>query len=473
MRCHYFVPIALSMTFLLVLVCATAITSSGQTFTSLYSFGYWDGASPTFASLIQGTDGNLYGTTSGGGTNGTTASNYGTVFKITPSGALTVLHNFTGVDGEDPTAGLVLGSDGNFYGTTQLGGSNFGGTVFRMAQDGTLTTLYSFCKDPGQCSDGSYPAGALVEGEDGNFYGTTSNGGTTYYHKGTVFKITPTGELTTLYSFCSLSDCSDGALPSSNLILGSDGDFYGTTFWTVFKISSTGTLTTLHLFDSADRNGYGIIAGLIQAKDHILYGTASEGHSNEGTVFSITPKGKFQRVHVFNKDNGTPRGGLIQASDGNLYGTTFWGGVNYAGSVFEMTLTPKRALNDIYSFCPYCTDGWEPTGSLLQATDGSLYGTTSSGGTDADGTVFRISAGLPPFVSLVPTFGAVGATIGILGQGLSATTNVSFYGVSATYTVVSDNYLTVVLPPHAKNGYVTVTTASGTLTSNQKFKVLR
>jgi uncharacterized repeat protein (TIGR03803 family) len=236
--------------------------------------------------LVQGSDGNFYGTTQVGGTNGS-----GTVFKITPSGALTTLHSFDGADGSNPAAVLMQASDGNLYGTTEAGGANGNyGTVFKITPAGTLTTLHSFGG-----ADGWEPAAGLVQASDGNFYGTTYIGGANGNY-GTVFKITPTGTLTTLYSFCSQSGCADGALPRAGLVQASDGDFYGTTAFgganyyegTVFKITPNGTLTTLHSFDGADG---GDPNALVQASDGNFYGTTVLGGANgdNGTVFRLVP----------------------------------------------------------------------------------------------------------------------------------------------------------------------------------------
>lgn len=195
-----------------------AVISPAQTVTTLVSFTGANGSSP-FAPLIQGSDGNFYGTTDGGGTQG-----FGTIFRITPAGALTTLYSFcvqSGCsDGELPYAGLIQSKDGNFYGTTIGGGTQSSGTIFKISLSGALTTLYSFCQ-LSNCTDGSLPSAALVEGADGNFYGTTAGGGADGL--GTVFQVTPAGSVTTLYSF-SFSDANP-----SGLIQGTDGNFYGTT----------------------------------------------------------------------------------------------------------------------------------------------------------------------------------------------------------------------------------------------------
>src|SRR5664279_754435 len=242
------------------------LPADAQPYTVLHEFTFagGDGSSPQ--TLVQGRDGNFYGTTSSEGTSGN-----GAVFKITPTGTLTTLHSFSGSDGQNPCDGLVQGIDGIFYGTTAFGGTSRSGTVFKIAPAGTLTTLHSFAG-----SDGSDPQAGLVQGTDGNFYGTTSYGGTG--GNGTVFRITSAGMLTTLHSFAG----SDGLVPIAGLVQGSDGNFYGTTseggatykggasgYGTVFRITPAGTLTTLHSFSGSD--GRSPAAGLVQGTDGDFY----------------------------------------------------------------------------------------------------------------------------------------------------------------------------------------------------------
>jgi uncharacterized repeat protein (TIGR03803 family) len=289
--------------------------------------------------LLQATDGNFYGTSYAGG-----AYSYGTVFKITPSGTLTTLYSFDVGDGAQPYAGLVQATDGNFYGTTVSGGRARDGTVFEITPSGTLSTLYSFCSQA-NCGDGANPYAGLVQATDGNFYGTTSAGGA--YDTGTVFKITRSGTLTTLHSF----DGTDGASPRAGLVQATDGNFYGTTggggaydSGTVFEITPSGTLTTLYSFCPAGfpcADGAGP-AGLVQAIDGNFYGTTYYGGASGncglgcGTVFKITPSGTLSTLHSFdNGDGNQPRGALLQSTDGNFYGTTFAGGAGY-GTVFRL-----------------------------------------------------------------------------------------------------------------------------------------
>jgi uncharacterized repeat protein (TIGR03803 family) len=474
-------------------LCATAIVSPAQTFTSLLSFDWTDGQAPYLVSLVQGTDGNLYGTTMYGGAK---KLNAGTVFRITPGGALTSLYSFCGqpgcADGADPYAGLVLGTDGNFYGTTFVSGANDNGTVFKITPAGVLSVLYSFCSQP-DCADGSLPTAGLVQGTDGAFYGTTDGGGTS--NEGTVFRITAGGVLTTLHSF----DRTDGLTPSG-LIQGADGSLYGTTLYggattacggaflgcgTVFKITSGGTLTVLHSFKGNDGNEP--IGGLIQGADGNFYGTTYEGGSLSsgcqygcGTVFKITPGGTLTTLHRFvNTDGGFPTSSLIQATDGNFYGTTGFGGdlscdsPEGCGTIFKMT--PSGALTTLHSFDS--TDGSDPSGGLVQATSGTLYGTTASGGTSQTcdyapcGTIFSLAVGLGPFVETLPAAGTVGASVKILGSKLTGATSVTFNGTPAAFTIVSDSLITTTVPAGATTGTVQVTKPAGTVSSNVPFRV--
>ncbi len=315
------------------------LSMSAQTFTTLYSFTNGaDGALPV-APLVQGANGDLYGTASSGG------NSEGTVFRITSGGALTPLYAFCCQEGAFPSAGMIQSTDGDFYGTTSLGGGDFSwcgygspcGTVFKITADSELTTLYSFCYES-ECPNGSGPQSGLVQATDRNFYGTTEYGGANYYCDyglgcGTVFRVTASGKLTTLYSFCSQdgSNCVDGQSPVSGLIQGTDGDLYGTTVGA-------------------------------------LYGGPPTA---DGTVFKITLGGRFTTLHSFCPQSGCadgewPEAGLAQASDGNFYGTTSGGGANNSclnggcGTVFK--ITADGTLTTLYSFCSQsgCTDGETP-----------------------------------------------------------------------------------------------------------------
>jgi uncharacterized repeat protein (TIGR03803 family) len=457
------------ITALMGMMLAAAIAAPAQTFTVVHSFDSGDGADPE-AAPVQATDGNLYGTTQYGG-----ANKLGTVFKITPSGVLTTLHTSDSTDGAHPEAALVQATDGNFYGTTVAGGANGDGTVFKITPSGTLTTLHSF-----DGTDGDHLVAGLVQATDGDLYGTTTYGGANYSCTdgcGTVFKITVSGTLTTLHSF----DSTDGSYPDAALVQGTDGSFYGTTSHqgsnscfagcgTVFKITTQGTLTTLHSFDGADGERPG---GLVQATDGNFYGTTVEGGAEPyGTVFKITASGDLTTLHSFDSADGAqPFGTLVQATDGNFYGTTYEGGANRYGTVFK--ITPSGTLTTLYNFCaqPGCTDGRDPFAGLVQDTNGSFYGTTFFGGANSDGTVFSLSVGLGPFVETLPTSGKTGAVVKVLGTDLTGATSVTFNGAAAVFKVISPSEIGTIVPSGATTGPVQVVAPSGTLTSNVNFRV--
>jgi uncharacterized repeat protein (TIGR03803 family) len=484
----------------LVLCAAAAVGSFTTAFTDLLKFDSKNGADP-YAVLVQGTDGNFYGTASKEGAYG----DYGTVFKVTPQGKQTTLYSFcskTGCpDGYAPVSGLAQGADGNFYGTTSLGGTKSGGTVFKVTAQGKLTTLYTFCS-LAKCADGSASYGPLVQLDSADFYGTTSAGGA--HSGGTVFKLTPQGKLTTLYTFCSLSNCKDGESPTHGLTLGTDGNFYGTTGGggthsggTVFKITPKGALTTIHSFCAKTNcvdGGYPY-AGLVQGANGNFYGTTPFGGSHgSGSVFTVTPQGKFTVLYNFCAltnctDGEEPYAGLLQGTDGNFYGATVEGGVGGKdsdsigppnesgtfGTAFKMT--PKGVLTTLYNFCSKseCADGSFPYSELVQGTNGKFYGTALYGGnlacSEGCGTVYALATGLGPFVETRPSSGAVGATVLILGSDLTGASSVTFNGTTAEFTVVSKSEIKTTVPKGATAGKVEVKTPDGTLSNHAVFRV--
>jgi uncharacterized repeat protein (TIGR03803 family) len=485
------------------LLAATAVASSAQTFKTIVNFGGPTSAFPRLVTLVQGTDGNLYGTTSGAAL--PTAAGLppkGTVFKMTPSGAITTIYTFTApsgtyLNGAIPFAGLLLGTDGFFYGTTDEGGTSTActkgcGTVFKISASGVLTTLHSF-----NSSDGSYPVAALVQGTDGNLYGSTNLGGTFKCAAygglgcGTIFKITPHGQFTTLYSFGG----ADGLEPGAALIQGTDGNLYGTTFeggpndaGTVFRITTQGQLSTLHNFcsQSACTDGSLPSSALFQADNGEFYGTTQGGGDagcvagGGGTVFKITSTGTLTTLHAFCGDDGErPIAPLVRGTDGDLYSTTSVGGgnsncTNFDGCGTTFKLAPSGDLTTLHIFDS--TDGNTIYGGLVQATNGTFYGTTYAGGISragGNGTVYSLSVGLGPFVQTLPTSSKSGATVKILGTNLTGASAVTFNGLSATFTVNSRSLITAIVPAGSTTGPVVVTTPTATLTSNQNFHITK
>ena len=305
---------------------------------------------------------------------------------------LTTLHSFEGSDGAQPIGGLVQGNDGNFYGTT-YGGN---GTVFRISPSGSFTNLHTFTGTFG-AGDGSHPYAALVQGSDGNFYGTTYQGGAG--GNGSVFRISPSGSFTNFYSF---TGGADGYYPLGGLVQGSDGNLYGTSYSDVFRISLSGSFTNLHSFSGSD--GYNTYAGLVQGSDGNFYGTAAQGGSNNnGAVFQISPSGSYTNLYLFSgyisgggdSDGEDPRGALVQGSDGNFYGTTAGGGANFiydSGTVFRISTNGSYAI--LHSFTLFTNDGEGigPEAGLVQGSDGNFYGTTPASTNGSDyGTLFRIT----------------------------------------------------------------------------------
>lgn len=384
--------------------------------------------------LTQGTDGNFYGADYYGG-----AYTNGTIIKVTPAGVVTTLYTFSAftsstdfddginADGGSPGGGLLLGSDGNFYGTTGYGGATGSGTIFKVTPAGVLTVLHTFDARVG--TDGNnvegYASSSLIKGGDGNFYGANYFGGAS--GNGTVYRVTPTGTVTVLHTFSASTTNdeqnevnTDGVYPQG-LVLSSDGNFYGTTFeggangtGTVFKITTDGALTTLKVFDAyvtgsaslSNASGAQPTSVPTQGNDGNFYGvTLAGGAAGQGTVYKITPAGGLTTLHDFtatgdngvNADGSTVYEGLTKGSDGSFYGTTSQGGSGGSGVVYR--ITPAGAFAVIYNFSAVSdpadyagtnADGAYPEG-LIFGTDGSLYGTTFLGGINGSGTIYKLT----------------------------------------------------------------------------------
>jgi uncharacterized repeat protein (TIGR03803 family) len=502
---------------------ASATILRAQSFINLVNFDATNGANPQ-SSIIQDTDGNYYGTVRFGGGLGESICGYpgcGTLFRLTPEGALTVLYDFCSqascADGAEP-GDLMLSSNGNMYGTTEIGGTGAYctikggcGTVFSITPAGKLTTVYSFCSQA-NCSDGyvGWMISGLIQATNGNLYGTTYGGGANGY--GTVFEMTPADNLTTLYSFCSKTNCADGSYALDALVQGSDGNFYGTTngggdgaycataslpCGTVFKITSTGKLTTLYSFCDLENcaDGETPYGSLVQGRDGSFYGTTYAGGANAGggniscpgncgTVFRITPGGKLTTLYSFCSqtdctDGLGPWAGLSLGTDGNFYGTTGYGGSTANGATYGsgtiFKVTPAGVLTVLDNFD--VTDGSGPAAQLVQATNGSFYGTAVYGGAFpcynppvGCGTAFNLSVGLSPFVETNPASGKVGSKTTILGNNLEGATSVTFNGTTAAFEASRTN-ITTTVPAGATTGTVEVTIGERTLKTKVSFIV--
>ena len=356
----------------------------------IYSFQAQPDAEEPYAPLVGDAKGNLYGTTYVGGT-----SNCGTVFKVTPAGVETVLYSFScGADGAYPYfAGVVLDKAGNLYGTTTYGGLGYG-VVYQLSPSGVETPLYTFQDG----ADGGYPFAGVVLDKVGNIYGTTSGGGAS--GDGTVFKVTPTGTESVIYNF---TGGNDGCVPyGSGVIFGPKKTLYGTTsscgangYGTVYKVTLSGKETILHSFNYDGTDGAYPYAGVVLDKAGNVYGTTYTGGANFlGTVYEVSSKGVETILHSFNSD-GTdgyyPLGaGVVRDKLGNLFGTTSSGGIYGGGGVvFEITSSGSYSL--VHSFGGPSPDGASPEAGLWLGKSNTLYGTTIGGGAIGYGAVFKVT----------------------------------------------------------------------------------
>lgn len=436
-----------------------SINAPAQTYTDLHDFDCsGDGCSPEFPEILaQGRDGNLYGTLSWVGAYGE-----GTVVKIIPSGTVTTLHNFSGPDGNAPWGGLTLGSDGNFYGTTLMGGDYGYGTIFKITPAGTLTKLHSF--DSTDCES---PYSPPVQGKSGAFYGVTSSG--------CAYSITSSGTFKKLSTSIPLGSYSP-------LLLASDGNFYGTSLYgganeagSVFRMSAAGVVKVIYSFDWT--HGAQPYAPVVQGSDNLLYGTAATGGAaadGGGVVFKMTTAGKITLLHQFYSDSLTdgyaPIAGLVAATDGNFYGSTdqgYSGSTARLGVLFKITKTGTYSV--LYRFDQ--THGANPYSTAVQHTNGTVYGTTYDGGVMNGGVFYSLGLGLKPFVLPMTNSGTAGQTVQILGKGLTGATSVKFGTGLAKFSIISDTYMTAVVPANGTTGNVTVIAPAGTYISSKQFKV--
>jgi uncharacterized repeat protein (TIGR03803 family) len=466
---------------LLILAAGAAVPAQGQTPTTIYTFAppaAGDPANPNNWSGAQGRNGSYYFSTC------TPTTSYSYLLAITTSGTLNTVYVPIAC-----TFGVTLGTDGNFYGAVNdtEGGGNTDGEIYKVTPAGVATILHTFTGG----TDGADPSSPPIEATNGTFYGVTTNPRA----DSTAYSVTSGGTFTTLHTFTG----SDGQCLEGQLVQGSDGNFYGLTecggtdnLGVIFKMTATGSVTVLHNFAGTD--GSTGAYPLIQAKDGNFYGTTLYGGTNgAGVLFKITSSGTYTALYNF-PYTGTnqyttefPYSGVIQATNGLLYGTTGNVGGPWAWGTIYSYNTTTDTFTTLYSFTGGA-DGGQPVGQLLQHTNGLLYGTTYAAGdtsgcatTEWDGefivvpgcgTVFSFNIGAAAFAILQSTSGKEGAKISMFGQGFSSSSVVKFGGTKATTVTLSGTtYLTATVPSDALTGSVTVTTGSTTLTSTKTFNV--
>jgi len=445
----------------IVALVAFSALGQAQVYTQIHSFDESkEGSNPNNPALLaQGQDGNLYGTLPN------KTSFVGSIFVSSVSGVVTALYSFQGPDGNTPQSGLSLGFDGNFYGSTELGGGSKVGTVFSFGSGGS-SSLHSFSDD----SNGAYPWATPIQAPDGNIYGITNNGS----NPGKIYRITPAGAFSTI-----ATAPSDTVAP---LILGSDGNLYGTTpnggdfnEGTVFQLTLKGKLKIIHSFRTDGIDGRNPAGPVMQGVDGKLYGsTVWGGTDDQGTVFAMTTSGGGYKVlHTFQAAEGTNLyAGLVEGSDKFLYGVAARGGLNSVGTLFKVNTTGK-SFAKLHDFDTKTGD--TPFATPMLHTNGIIYGLTQHGGTPNTpyGVIYSFDAGLKPFASLVVIWsGKVGTSVGILGQGFSSATGVNFGSGPASFQVISDTYMIATAAAGATTGNVTVVEPGGNLVSPQVFKVI-
>lgn len=474
----------------LVAIALSSFTPSAAaqtvTFSDLTGIGPGGTGWEPYSTVTQATDGNFYGTA----TNGIFGGG-GNIFRMTPTGEITNVYTFVCSRtecpyGAAPQTAPIVGIDGNLYGVTAGGGNApcVGGVFYKLTLQGKLTVLYNFGQT---CTDGQWPQGVTL-GSDGNFYGATVYGGNSDDSPGIIFKVTPTGKYTELHSFCSQMNCADGEKPFSPPVEGNDGNFYGATTTggtngggVIYKITSSGHYSVIYTFCSPSDyqcSDGSVPYGITKGVDGNFYGTTYSG------VFKITPDGQYSLINTLATSShfGSPYSQLILGSDGNLYGMMDGGGsgswvARVRGAIYRVSTTGDSKT--LYAFCQCGSGtGFNPISGLFQGTDGNLYGTTAFGGIGPDtsedwgyGTVFQYASGLGPIVETVPAAGKAGQKVLILGNNLAGTTGVTFNGIQASFTVVSDTYIKATVPSGATTGAVSVVTPSRTLNSNPQFRI--
>jgi uncharacterized repeat protein (TIGR03803 family) len=445
--------------FLALLTLAFATQVQAQTYTDLFDLdGTSHGCCPVNpAAIAQGRDGNLYGTIIAGGVNGR-----GNIFKSTPTGTITVLHDFNTTDGSSPQGGLTLGTDGNFYGSTTFGGSHSVGTLFKVTASGTFTTIYNFTNG----ADAGFPHASPILGTDGKLYGVSGTGS-----NGLVYRSTTAGVLTPLATL--------GIQCDSPLVQGTDGKFYGITNLggvnnrgQVFSVTTAGVVKTVFSFN--DPTGALPFGPLLQAPDGNFYGTASIGGTNGGgVVYKLTMAGVYTVLHNFdnvNRVNGfTPTTGVVEGSDGFLYGVTSVGGASLGGTIFKVK-TDSTGFAIVHNFDT--SHGSGPDSMITLHTSGKIFGLTNAGGSHNDGVLYSFANNLKSFVQPVVLQSAkVGAGVGLLGQNFSTATQVLFGTGTGTFTVTGNTFINAKPVEGATTGFITVKEPGGDQLTTKKFKI--
>jgi uncharacterized repeat protein (TIGR03803 family) len=396
---YFLHQLSLALAAVIVVIAASAPTQA-QTFSVIYSFNQVDGSGyQPEGSVVFDPEGNLYSTTELGGQNPSNA--YGTVFELSPSGTETVLHNFIYTlnrsDGEDPVAGPIRDSEGNLYGTSLFDGTSNYGTIYEIDSAGNETILHNFS---GGAADGAYPGfGNLIMDAAGNLYGTTEEGGA--FSTGTVYEFSTSGVLTVLYSF---TNGKDGGFPYASLVMDTAGNLYGTAIQggnggssgggVIFRVSPNGSggwvETVLHSFKGGT-DGKNPESGLTLSPAGHLYGVTGEGGSGGcGVIYEAGTTGGEKVLYGFSASgsgDGCGPTGVVFFQDGTLYGTTLSGGAFGQGTIFSISSTGVETI--LHSFNP-STDGGEPNAGVVRGPHGALYGTASIGGANNEGTVFKI-----------------------------------------------------------------------------------
>lgn len=458
---------ALAMVAIIGCIAASAIPSRAQIPSPTVAYQFQGGATDVafpWGPMAQGQDGNLYGTAQSRGANGT-----GGVFKITPANVETLVASFPST-WTNCGFGLTLAMDGNFYGACTVGGANNAGFIYRVTPAGVLTDIYDFLN---RTTDACCPLGGLVLGENGDLYGTT--GDLSASSPQVAFSVSTEGVYKTLYTFAN-----GNSLPSL-LTAGGDGNFYGTeadadgfgNVGGVFRISASGAFKLLYGFVSST-DVYYPSSGVVRDSNGKLYGTtAFPSGTGNGALYDVTTGGKVTDIYNFpatlNFDESANN--MIQASDGNLYGASYNGGTGASGGLYELT---SANVFSSYSFATESNMGGNPEAPLVQTTSGIIYGSNSGGNALTYGGLFQLNIGAAPFISLVtPVYsGKEASTVGILGQGFSSKSVVAFGGTKATTTkLTGTTYILATVPTGALTGDVTVTTGSTVLSTTASYSI--